>query len=558
MVVILMSVLLLQCFPAAFAGRFGECLSRKVSAKNTEVLSEEYSIEIFDGASGEITADMVMPDLIFKPEENGAWALDMWMEKESRVTVFFDAIIYKWQYGNFWERVDYMNGPGESSQDDGTGFLYRKLHPQYYQKGCTYKIRFFTNAEEVYKPEIYHYTFQKTEFAGCQDGLIWRTYNNWIGYGSNDGINENIRCTGYIGNETILQVPDQINGYVIDAIGSEAGMYSISNEYLQVLILGEGVDYINSLAGCKNLKDIYVYNKDCWLADYALPLFYIEGSGKTYYDTIIHGYAGGNLEKGCLERDYLFEPLPESIFSSPLPTETPRPSPAPSVLPDIPAFSPAIASQPVETDYSITSSSTSDREDNGTASPSPLSGLKVSTDHYTRVTLTWKPIPGTSYQIYRSGSSRTGYKRIKKNIKKNRYQDASVKSGESYYYRIRAVKTGKNGEVIQAEAQTGRIKIRALARPVVQIRKKQDGGIRYLWIRLKKFQGKRIEIYYKDSEWSSYRKIKLYDNQIHKQKGIFRIQCMSTKKLYLKVRTYKKKNGKKVYSLYTRAKKIRT
>lgn len=246
-------------------------------------------------------------------------------------------------------------------------------------------------------------------------------------------------------------------------------------------------------------------------------------------------------------------------------TATPKPTKS-----NEPTDKPIVTQKPKETDdvgnsgdigYNGNANTGQEQKKNISVSPTSLPtipGLKASTDHYTTVTLTWKSIPGTSYQIYRSTFRSTGYQQIQKGITKTRYQDTSVKSGKSYYYRVRAVKTEGDRQTVQAESQTKQIKIRALARPVVFIRKKQAGGIRYLFIKIKKYQGKQIEIYYKDARSSSYRKIKLYENLIRKQKGIFRIQCLSGKrKLYLKVRTYQKKKGKKIYSLYTRAKKIK-
>lgn len=207
-----------------------------------------------------------------------------------------------------------------------------------------------------------------------------------------------------------------------------------------------------------------------------------------------------------------------------------------------------------------TPASTTNTESPNLSAPVPLRllGLKATADHYTKVKLTWNSVPGTSYQIYRSTSRASGYKQIKKKITKTHYQDTSVKSGKTYYYRVKAVKTVGGKQIVQAESQTLRIKIRSLARPIVRVQKRQTGSIRYLLVQLKKYQGKYLEIYYKDSKWSAYQKIKLYENRIKIQKRAFRIQCMSTgKNLYLRMRTYTRKKGKKIYSSYTKEKRIK-
>ncbi len=233
---------------------------------------------------------------------------------------------------------------------------------------------------------------------------------------------------------------------------------------------------------------------------------------------------------------------------SAVPLETPMPIES-AVLPGLPA-----PNNNRDISFSTSAATTSVRK----AVLSAIPGLKVSTDHYTKVKLTWKAVPGASYQIYRSASRDSGYKRIKKNVNKTYYQDTSVQSGKFYYYRVRAIKTVGGKQIIQAESQTKQIKIRTLTRPTIQIQKKRTADIRYLVIKVKKYKGKQIEIYYKDSKRSSYRKVKLYEDRIQKMKKTFRIQYLSTKRnLYLKVRTYQKKKGKKVYSSYTREKKIK-
>lgn len=276
-------------------------------------------------------------------------------------------------------------------------------------------------------------------------------------------------------------------------------------------------------------------------------------------------------------------PTETASSASPSPTGTPVPTPTldptelePTVFPAVsasPQNSPLPSVQqptsasagtgsgavPSQVTTETPASTTNTKPPNlSTPAPLRLSGLKATTDHYTKVKLTWNSIPGTSYQIYRSTSRNSGYKQIKKKTTKTRYQDTSVKSGKTYYYQVKAVKTAGGKQIVQAESQTLRIKIRSLARPVVRIQRRQTGSIRYLLVQVKKYQGKYMEIYYKDSKWSAYRKIKLYENRIKKQKQAFRIQCMSTgKNLYLRMRTYTRKKGKKIYSSYTKEKRIK-
>lgn len=617
---------------------FGMEFSPIISAQASVILPDKESVELFDGANGEIAASIEMPDLIFVPEEDGAWMLEMDANDWEEFDISYWAILYEKQENNRWEKIDSFSVPGGRTLDvDGSMSSETKIC-QFYQKGHTYKICFDLINYECNNSISFRYSFHKTGLAGCNDGLIWRIH--YLFACSAD--DRYIMCQGYIGNETTLCPPDQIGPYPVKRIYLDG--YSTSKQCIETIIARESIDGISGLSQCKNLKDIYIYNRNYTPIDYWLPIKYDVETGQYYSDTVTHSYAGSAIEKLCRENNWPFVALPE--LPSPIPTNTPTvptatilpsPSPLPTEAVDTPSPTPAKqpefsssaptptllpTSPPLPTEVADTPSPTPAKQPEfspsaptptllptstplptkaaGSPSPMPtkqpefpssapthtslptqtffpsaiplptplpvnlyhplptLSGLKISTDHYTKIKLTWRAVPGAWYQIYRSTSRGSVYKRIKGRITKTHYLDISVKSGKTYYYQVKAVKIVGGKPTIQAESQTKQIKIRTLTRPTIQIQKKRTADIRYLVIKVKKYKGKHLEIYYKDSKRSSYRKVKLYEDRIQKMKKTFRIQYLSTKRnLYLKVRTYQKKNGKKVYSSYTREKKIK-
>ena len=93
--------------------------------------------------------------------------------------------------------------------------------------------------------------------------------------------------------------------------------------------------------------------------------------------------------------------------------------------------------------------------------------------------------------------------------------------------------------------------------PVVQVQKKKEGSIRYLVLRVQQYQGNRVEICYKKKSKASWTRLSLKYNRLKKKKETFKIRYLSTKgSLYVRVRTWKKSGGKKMYSAYTKQKRI--
>lgn len=106
--------------------------------------------------------------------------------------------------------------------------------------------------------------------------------------------------------------------------------------------------------------------------------------------------------------------------------------------------------------------------------------------------------------------------------------------------------------------KSGGISRKTLSAPVIRIQKKKQGKLRYLVIKLTKYQGDHVQICYRKKKTGAWVRLAMKYDTLKKKEEIFRIRYLSTKgSLYVKVRTWKKSGSKRVYSAYSRQKQIR-
>lgn len=97
-----------------------------------------------------------------------------------------------------------------------------------------------------------------------------------------------------------------------------------------------------------------------------------------------------------------------------------------------------------------------------------------------------------------------------------------------------------------------------LKKPVISVKKKEKQGIRYLSIKVKKYEGKYAQIYLKKKKKGKFKRLTLRYKRIKRYKGVFKVQYRKKHRtLYIKVRTYKGKKKKKVYSKFSKTIRIR-
>ena len=106
--------------------------------------------------------------------------------------------------------------------------------------------------------------------------------------------------------------------------------------------------------------------------------------------------------------------------------------------------------------------------------------------------------------------------------------------------------------------KSGGISSKTHSAPMIRIQKKKQGKLRYLVIKLTKYQGDHVQICYRKKKTGAWVRLVMKYDTLKKKEEIFRIRYLSTKgSLYVKVRTWKKSGSKRVYSAYSREKQIR-
>lgn len=119
-------------------------------------------------------------------------------------------------------------------------------------------------------------------------------------------------------------------------------------------------------------------------------------------------------------------------------------------------------------------------------------------------------------------------------------------------------KKNRNSTLGVSLKKSGGISRKTLSAPVIRIQKKKQGKLRYLVIKLTKYQGDHVQISYRKKKTGAWVRLAMKYDTLKKKEEIFRICYLSTKgSLYVKVRTWKKSGSKRVYSAYSRQKQIR-
>ena len=222
------------------------------------------------------------------------------------------------------------------------------------------------------------------------------------------------------------------------------------------------------------------------------------------------------------------------------PTASPQGSPAPSVL---------STSMP-DTDASAEPSERSDLS---------IAGLRVRSGDNRHVTLSWSyNMSATGYEIYMSSGKNKTYRRIQTLSGQTlSYTYNKQKAGIRYRYKLRAWWTDGSRIVYGAFTKPQTITVTRLITPVISVQKKRAGSIPYLLLRVKRYNADRVQLY-AATNGGAYKKIVLKTNSIKKLHGIYRIRYQKGNKTFrIRIRTYRKRGKKRLFSYYSKPVKIK-
>ena len=187
--------------------------------------------------------------------------------------------------------------------------------------------------------------------------------------------------------------------------------------------------------------------------------------------------------------------------------------------------------------------------------PEKVTGLKAQNQKTTKFDITWNLQNETAdkYEVYMYNSKKKKYEHLG-NSYSNGGQVYGLLSGTTYKLKIRAVKTvngktyyGPYSDVLKTTTATDKTKISKL--------KKAKKKITVNWKKISKATGYEIQVATNKKFTKNKKSIKISKNKTT-SKTIKKLK--SKKKYYVRVRTYRKVAGKKIYSSWSSVKNIKT
>ncbi|MBO5937864.1 MAG: fibronectin type III domain-containing protein [Clostridia bacterium] len=174
-----------------------------------------------------------------------------------------------------------------------------------------------------------------------------------------------------------------------------------------------------------------------------------------------------------------------------------------------------------------------------------VSGIKA-TQTASSVTLSWNKLSqATGYRVYQYSSSKKKYVQVA-SVKTNTFKKTGLKAGTTYKFKIRAYKKLSDGTVIWAEDSAVFTTATKCKAPKLTVAKNYTNSpkVKLEWNEVTGATG--YQVYYATSKNGTYKKIALKNADDDSVVKAFSSSA-SGKKIYFKVRAYKKVSGKIIY-----------
>ena len=175
-----------------------------------------------------------------------------------------------------------------------------------------------------------------------------------------------------------------------------------------------------------------------------------------------------------------------------------------------------------------------------------VSGIKA-TQTTTSINLSWSKLSqATGYRVYQYSSSQKKYVKVA-SVTSNTFKKTGLKAGTTYKFKIRAYKKLSDGTVIWADDSAVFTTATKCAAPKLTVAKNYTSGpkVKLEWNEVAGATG--YQVYYATSKNGEYKKITLKNADDDSVVKAFS-ESASGKKIYFKVRAYKKVGGVTIYS----------
>ena len=173
------------------------------------------------------------------------------------------------------------------------------------------------------------------------------------------------------------------------------------------------------------------------------------------------------------------------------------------------------------------------------------------------VKFTWDKKSNFSKMILYYSTDGRKYKKITTcNSKKHAYTWKAGKPGKKYYFRFVTYQL-QDGRLVKGRTVTKKLLLPMLKTPTYQLSIGKSGKQKYMQIKLKRYQGRYVEISLKKGN-ATFKKAPMVSDKIAYYHGKILFTYKKGGVTYsCKLRTYLIKNGRKKYSAYSKVKKIR-
>ena len=179
--------------------------------------------------------------------------------------------------------------------------------------------------------------------------------------------------------------------------------------------------------------------------------------------------------------------------------------------------------------------------------PAAVKNLNVKSVTYDSVKLTWtKPENATGYDVYRSTKKSSGYSKVNKSpVSSVSFTDKSLKTGTTYYYKVKALRT-EGDETAESDYSKYVSAKPYLSRPSVKLTAGKK-KITVKWNRISGATG--YKIYRSTKKSSGYKCVKTVTKS--STTSFVNKSLKKGTKYYYKVRAYRKSGSKYAYSSYS-------